>query len=153
MSITVYDKTIKTVVCVNGELSVEEKPRRDVTLTRDSVPELPEFLTEFDVVGRRKPHTFKPEQVVIIYRTGFRDEEGFAFDEVRIIGPNIRKDSSLGELTASVNYWVKIDADLDEVNRRMVMSRAKEYVLPEWLAPYVERFDPLGQENPFTAIA
>ena len=41
MSITVYDKTIKTVVCVNGELSVEEKPRRDVTLTRDSVPELP----------------------------------------------------------------------------------------------------------------
>ena len=152
MTVTVYDQTIKTVVCVNGELSVETKPLREVVLTGESIPELPETLTEGRFFGRRRPTEFRPKQVRIVYRTEFRSAEGFEFDTVTITGPNIRKDGSLGEYTRSTEYWVKIDADLDEVNRQMQISRAGDYVVPEWLSPYVERFDPMGQENPFTAV-
>ena len=148
MTVTVYDKTIKTVESVNGELSVEIKPLREVTLTGESIPELPETLTQNGYYGRARPQKFKPKQVRIVYRTEFRSAEGFEFDRVTITGPNIRKDGSLGEQTPSAEYWVKVDEDLDEE----IMSRAKDYVVPEWLSPYVERFDPMGQENPFTGL-
>jgi hypothetical protein len=147
---TVKDKMVKTITCVDGDLIVEVDPLRVVSLGRGSVPELPDEMTTNYVAHQQK--RFRPERVTITYREGHRGETTFCLDEVVVSGPNIRKDGSPGEQAGSRNFWVMPDADIDEVNQKMVMSLAGEYVVPDWLMTYVTRFDPLGSENPFTAV-
>lgn len=115
--------------------------RRMVTLYRTDVPELPESLADD---GFRSTMKFHPEKVVIHYRD---NDTILEFDEVRLIGPNIRKDGSHGERTGNVRYFVMPESVRDEERRQ----RAGEYILPDYLADLVRLYDPHGEAHPFAA--
>lgn len=131
--------------------SESRSPKRLVTFAAEKIPQLPESMTDDGVVARRKI-TFRPEKVTITYEPHSRNDDEFSFLEVTVQGRNIRKDGSLGERAGSRKFFLMPEDDEEEFNRKLVMHRAAEYRVPDYLAELVELYDPAGEVHPFTAV-
>ena len=100
-----------------------------------------------DGIGLRKI-TFRPEKVTITYEPHSRNDDEFSFLEVTVQGRNIRKDERAG----SRKFFLMPEDDEEEFNRKLLMHRAAEYRVPDYLAELVELYDPAGEAHPFTAV-
>ena len=138
MAASIHDRLDLTIEVIDGVREEERSPERKVTLSREDIPELP------DRVRWRDKH-FAPDTVIIRDRPG-REREDLGFDEVTLVGRTIRKDGKLGTGSAYCDYWARPEGKSPEQ-----IDRIGEYLVPDYLLPYIDMFDPLHSDFVFTA--
>lgn len=144
--VAITDQQDISIVVTTGVSSERNRtetraPRRVVTINAQDIPGMPEKLAENG--GHRRALTFAPETVQITYR--LNADEVFGLADVVVTGPNIRKDGSRGDLFGRSTYWFMPDG-------KVVWGFGK-YTIPDYLAPLVTQYDPLGSDYPFTATS
>jgi hypothetical protein len=136
---TIRDKVRIDIECIDGVREEDRTPIREVTLTVAEVPDLPALVEWRD-------KRFTPDTVHIRYRQGREREEDLGFDEITLIGTTIRKDGKPGTGRAYCEYWARPEG-LSEDR----LDRIGEYVVPAYLLPYIDKYDPIDGDFPFSA--
>jgi hypothetical protein len=136
---TIRDKVRIDIECIDGVRTEDRTPVREVTLTHADVPDLPALVEWRD-------KRFTPDTVTIRYRPSRGNVDKLGFEEVTISGTTIRKDGKPGTGRTGCGHWMRPEG-LDEDR----LDRIGEYIVPAWLLPYIDKYDPIDGEFPFSA--
>lgn len=138
----IHDRLSMKIDVIDGVRTEERDPRRTVTLDRSDLPELP-----VEMVWRGK-HFF-PDKVTILYfgnRDDSDDRQELGFYEATISGPIVRKNGTPGVAREASTYFAR-PAGLSQDR----LDRIGEYLVPDYLDPYIDKFDPIDGDITFTA--